>query len=418
MLTLDFITKNFDLFSESMKKRGLDFSLSTFEKFDLERKYLISKTQELQEKKNKLAKEIGFKKSKGLNAEEEIKQSEEVKENLPKLEENLKDKENKIHNFLLTIPNILSSDVPFGKNEEDNKEVLQWGKRPSFDFTPKEHFDLLPEYLDFETATKISGSRFVLLKDKLAKLERALINFCLDENTKMGYQETSIPVLTKEDAFFGTGQLPKFEGDFFKTTDGYFLIPTSEVSLTNTVRESVIEEKHLPIRLTTSSLCFRSEAGSAGKDTRGMIRQHQFNKVELVTVCTPQNSEEEHQKMLDTAQNILQKLGICYRVVLLCGGDIGFSANKTFDIEVWLAGQGRFREIASISNTLSFQACRMNTRYKKAENKKNDFVHTLNGSSLAIGRLMVAILENYQTIDGKIKVPDALQSYINCDFIE
>ena len=284
-------------------------SIDIFEKFNTERKSLIAITQDLQEKKNKLAKEIGLKKSKSLDCETEKQEAELVKESLPKMEEELKQKEEEITSFLLSIPNVLSPDVPLGLNEEDNKQIKMHGGKPSFDFAPKEHFDLLPEYLDFETATKISGSRFVVLRDKLARLERALINFCLDENTKMGYTETSIPVLTKQEAFIGTGQLPKFEGDFFKTTDGYFLIPTSEVSLTNTVRESITEEKHLPIRLTATSQCFRSEAGSAGRDTRGMIRQHQFNKVELVTICTPQTSEEEHNKMLLTAENILQKLG-------------------------------------------------------------------------------------------------------------
>ena len=417
MLTLDFILKNTELFQNSMRKRGANFSLSIFEKFEEERKDLILQTQNLQEKKNKIAKEIGFKKANGGDVSSLLEEAEVVKSQLPEFEERLRGKEEEIRSFLLTLPNILEDDVPEGKDEFDNVEVKTYGSKPEFAFTPKEHFDLLPEYLDFETASKISGSRFVILKDKLSRLERALVNFCLDANSKAGYSETSVPFLVKPHAFVGTGQLPKFEGDFFKTTDGYFLIPTAEVSLTNMVREEIIEEKCLPIRLTSATPCFRSEAGSAGRDTRGMIRQHQFNKVELVTICSPENSNAEHEKMLKTAEYILQALGLCYRVVLLCGGDIGFGAKKTYDIEVWLAGQNAFREISSISNTGTFQAQRMNARFKRAETKKNEFVHTLNGSSLAIGRLMVAILENYQTKDGKILIPNALKEYLPFDAI-
>jgi seryl-tRNA synthetase len=417
MLTLDFILKNSELFQNSMRKRGVSFSIDIFEKLETERKDLILQTQDLQEKKNKIAKEIGAKKAKGEDASVLLKEGDLIKATLPEFEEKLREKEEEIKNFLLTIPNILDDEVPEGKDEFDNIEVKMYGSKPDFDFTPKEHFDLLPEYLDFETASKISGSRFVILKDKLSRLERALVNFCLDANTKAGYSETSVPYLVKPHAFVGTGQLPKFEGDFFKTTDGYFLIPTAEVSLTNMLRETLVEEKNLPIRLTSATPCFRSEAGSAGRDTRGMIRQHQFTKVELVTICSPETAENEHQKMLKTAEYILQALGLCYRVVLLCGGDIGFGAKKTFDIEVWLAGQNAFREISSISNTGSFQAQRMNAKFKRAETKKNEFLHTLNGSSLAIGRLMVAILENYQTKDGRVKVPEALKEYLPFDII-
>jgi seryl-tRNA synthetase len=338
-----------------------------------------------------------------------------VKNNLPILEEKLKSKEEEIEEILLTIPNILLPEVPEGADENFNEEIKKHGKEPNFDFAPKEHFDLLPEFLDFDSATAISGSRFVVLKDKLSRLERALINFCLDENTKRGYVEMSVPFLTLPSAFVGTGQLPKFEGDFFKTTNGYFLIPTAEVSLTNLYRDKIVEEKHLPIKLTAATPCFRSEAGSAGRDTRGMIRQHQFMKVELVTLCAPENSEKEHDAMLETAENILQKLGLYYRVISLCGGDIGNGAAKTYDIEVWLPGQGKFREISSISNTLSFQSTRMKARFKRSKNKKNEMLHTLNGSSLAIGRLIVAIMENFQTKDGKVKIPAALQNYTNFD---
>ncbi len=417
MLTLDFILKNRDLFEKSMQKRKAKFSFEVFEKCEKERKELIAKSQDLQEKKNKIAKEIGMKKSKNEDVTSLLKEAELVKEELPQMEENLKQKEEEIANFLLTIPNILDESVPNGEDENDNIEISSFGNKPIFDFIPKEHFDLCSEYLDFETATKISGSRFVILRDKLSKLERALINFCLDFNSKAGYTETSVPFLVKPHAFVGTGQLPKFEGDFFKTTEGYFLIPTAEISLTNTVREEITEEKHLPIRLTSATPCFRSEAGSAGKDTRGMIRQHQFTKIELVTICAPEKSNEEHEKMLKTAEGILQALGLCYRIVLLCGGDIGFGAKKTYDIEVWLPGQSKFREISSISNTGSFQAVRMNARFKRAETKKNEFLHTLNGSSLAIGRLMVAIIENYQTKEGKIELPEVLKQYLPFNLI-
>jgi len=271
--------------------------------------------------------------------------------------------------------------------------------------------------MDFETAAKISGSRFVILKDKLAKLERCLANFMLQENGSMGYQEVSPPLLTREEAFYGTGQLPKFEGNFFEVNGGYYLIPTAEVSLTNMVRESIIEEHRLPLRFTACTPCFRSEAGAAGRDTKGMIRQHQFTKVELVTISSPNESDKEHEFMLHTAENILQKLDLPYRVVVLAAGDMGNSATKTYDIEVWLPGQGRYREISSISNTRCFQARRMKARYRRALDKKTDFVHTLNGSSLAVGRTIVAILENYQNKDGSVTVPEALRNLMMCDRI-
>ena len=417
MLTLEFILKNREVFEQSMKKRGALFNLEVFERFKSERQALILKTEELQEKRNKIAKEIGTLKAKGESPEYILKEGEEIKEKLPQLEAALREKEEEIRNFLLQIPNILAEEVPEGMDETQNLEIKKVGTKPEFTFKPKEHFELLPELMDFETATKISGSRFVILKGKLAKLERALVNFCLEENSKRGFGETTVPFLVKPHSFVGTNQLPKFEGDFFKTTDGYFLIPTAEVSLTNMVRESILQEKDLPIRLTSATPCFRSEAGSAGRDTRGMIRQHQFTKVELVSITSPKLSEQEHELMLETAENILQKLGLCYRVVLLCGGDIGFGAKKTYDIEVWLPGQNAFREISSISNTGSFQATRMETKYKTADTKKNEYVHTLNGSSLAIGRLIVAIIENFQTEKGGVKMPEALKPYLNFDII-
>lgn len=424
MLTLDFIIKNWSTFEESMKKRGNLIPFSIFEEFEKERKYLIMQTETLQEKRNKIAKEIGFLKHKNEDASGLLFESEKIKEELPKLQESLNEKEKEIEDFLLTIPNVLANEVPFGKDENDNIEIKKFGEINSFDFMPREHFEIgetiksgIFNIMDFETAIKLSGSRFVILHENLAKLERALVNFCLEENTQKGYKETSVPFLVKPRSFVGTGQLPKFEGDFFKTTSDYFLIPTAEVSLTNMVREDVIHEKDLPLRFTSATQCFRSEAGSAGRDTRGMIRQHQFTKVELVTICSPENSEAEHEYMLQTAENILQKLHIPYRVIMLCSGDTGFGAKKTYDIEVWLPGQNRYREISSVSNTGSFQATRMNAKFKRAETKKNEFVHTLNGSSLAIGRLIVAIIENFQTKDNRVKIPEELVKYTGFGYL-
>ena len=424
MLTLDFILKNKEIFEKSMNMRGVSYNFSKFETLEAEKKALILKAQDLQEKRNKLAKEIGLKKSKNEDASDLLKETEYVKENLPLFEENLRLKEAEILSILLQLPNILAPEVPQGKNEDDNLEIKKVGEIPTFDFKPKEHFELGQmlkhkgfDMMDFETAIKISGSRFVILHSKLSKLERGLVNFLLDMNSKRGYNETSVPFLVKPHAFVGTGQLPKFEGDFFKTTTDLFLIPTAEVSLTNIVRESLIPEKELPIRLTAATQCFRSEAGSAGKDTRGMIRQHQFTKVELVSICSPELSEKEHDYMLETAELILQSLELPYRVIMLCSGDIGATAKKTYDIEVYLPGQGRYREISSISNTGSFQSIRMNAKFKRAGTGKNEHLHTLNGSALAVGRLIVAILENFQTIDGKIKMPKALHNYLDFDVI-
>lgn len=417
MLTLDFIIKNKELFLSSIRKRNFEIDYKKLEIFEQERKALILQSQNLQEEKNRLAKEFGALKATGASTVKVMEKSEKVKQSLPVLEAQLKEKEEEIESFLLNIPNILQEEVPEGVDETFNKEIKRHGEIPSFTFTPKEHFELLPDMLDFESATAISGSRFAVLRGKLSTLERALINFCLEENASRGYMETSVPFLTLPSAFVGTGQLPKFEGDFFKTTDGYFLIPTAEVALTNLYRDKIIEEKHLPIRLTSATPCFRSEAGSAGRDTRGLIRLHQFMKAELVTLCSPENSEKEHTYMLETAENILQKLGLCYRVILLCGGDIGFGSSKTYDIEVWLPGQGKFREISSVSNTLSFQATRMKARFKKAETKKNEMLHTLNGSSIAIGRLIAAIMENFQTQSGTVKIPSALHKYTNFEEI-
>lgn len=322
--------------------------------------------------------------------------------------------------ILQTLPNLPAAEVVQGADENDNVEVLKWGTPRTFDFTPKEHIELGAgisengfKAMDFETAAKLSGARFVILRGQIARLERALGQFMLDTHTeKNGYIEASGPVLVRDNAMFGTGQLPKFEEDLFKTTDGRYLIPTAEVSMTNTVNGDILDEENLPIRLTSLSPCFRSEAGSAGKDTSGMIRQHQFWKVELVSITAPEQSQAEHERMTGCAEGILQALGLPYRKIMLCTGDMGFGAQKTYDLEVWLPGQDKYREISSCSNCGDFQARRMNTRTRKKSEKDTRFVHTLNGSGLAVGRTLIAVLENYQNADGTITIPEVLRKYM------
>jgi seryl-tRNA synthetase len=325
-----------------------------------------------------------------------------------------------IDEILQTLPNLPFDDVPQGADENDNVEVLKWGIPRTFDFAPKDHSELGAgisengfKAMDFETAARISGARFVVLRGQIARLERALGQFMLDTHTDAnGYTEASGPVLVRDNAMFGTGQLPKFEEDLFKTTDGRYLIPTAEVSMTNTVIGDIIDEEQLPIRLTSLSPCFRSEAGSAGKDTAGMIRQHQFWKVELVSICAPETSMDEHERMTNCAEGILQALELPYRKIMLCTGDMGFGARKTYDLEVWLPAQDKYREISSCSNCGDFQARRMNTRTRKKGDKETRFVHTLNGSGLAVGRTLVAVLENYQNQDGTITIPNVLRKYM------
>jgi seryl-tRNA synthetase len=373
-----------------------------------------SKGQEMQSQRNNLAKEIG--KSKGQDNSELIKQSDGLKHKCISLEAEVEALRSEIMVLLNYLPNILADEVPEGKTEEDNIQIKLVGEKPQFSFQPREHFELGEKLgqMDFEQAAYMSGSRFVLLRKDLARLERALTNFMLDiHTTEFGYEEFYVPTLVKDHAMFGTGQLPKLGEDSFAVEGGYRLIPTAEVSLTNIVANKILPEEELPLRFTAYSQCYRSEAGSAGRDTRGMIRQHQFSKIELVSIVHPRDAETEHERMLAAAEEVLKRLGLHYRVMLLCAGDTGFSAQKTYDIEVWLPGQGKYREISSCSNCGQFQAERMKARYKSFETGKNDYVYTLNGSGLPVGRTIVAILENYQQEDGSIAIPEKLVPYMN-----
>lgn len=420
MLSAKWVLQNKEAFILSWAKRNFEFDFQVIEDLESRRLELIEKSEKLQAERNRIAKETGAVKAKGGDASELLERSNQIKHMLPRLLDELKEVEERIGALVASVPNMLEDDVPNGGDETCNVEIKRWGNPRKFDFEPKAHNEIGENigHMDFETAAKVSGSRFVFLKSYIAKLERALINFMVESNSGNGYTEISPPYLTNAQSFFGTGQLPKFEGDFFKTTDGRYLIPTSEVTLTNMFAGKILQEYELPVRLTAATPCFRSEAGSAGKDTTGMIRQHQFMKVELVTIASEDTSKQEHEKMLATAEEILQKLELPYRVVVLCGGDIGFCARKTYDIEVWIPSQNRYREISSISNTGSFQARRMSARYKKAGENTTTFLHTLNGSSLAVGRTLVAILENYQNEGGSVTIPKVLREFMGIDIIK
>jgi len=411
------IRENPEEFDAGMKKRGLAPQSAAIIELDDTRRQAVSRLQEAQTRRNAASKEIGKAKASG---DEERAQSlmDEVaglKTTIHESEEEVRAAEAKLNEMLAALPNLPLDDVPEGADENDNVLVRDWGETPDFGFTPKEHFDIgeALDQMDFETAAKLSGSRFAVLKRDLARMERALAAFMLDLHSgEFGYTEVLPPFLVRDDAMFGTGQLPKFADDLFHTEDGYWLIPTAEVSLTNLVREEILSPNDLPMRFTAWTPCFRAEAGAAGKDTRGLIRQHQFSKVELVSITTPDGSLDELERMTACAEEVLKRLGLPYRIVTLCTGDMGFAARKTYDIEVWLPGQDRYREISSCSVCGEFQARRMNARYR-AGDKDLQFVHTLNGSGLAVGRTMVAILENYQNADGGVRVPTALQPYMN-----
>lgn len=416
MLDIKFIRQNPDIFDEAMNKRGVAIKSSELIKIDEKKREKLTKIQELQTNRNEFAKKIAILKKNGENADEIMSKAKNNNEELAKLENDFS-LEEELKNILSSLPNIPDDSVPNGKDENDNVEVEKWGEIRQFDFSPKSHYEIGEnlQMLDFEQSALISGARFSTLNSGLAKLERALSNFMLDKASKNGYLEVSPPNLVKDSAMFGSGQLPKFSEEAFATTDGYWLIPTAEVSLVNMVMKKNLNENDLPIRFTAYTPCYRREAGSAGRDTRGMIRQHQFKKVELVTISKPEESDLEHEKMTNLACEILQDLKIPYRKMLLCSADMGFSAQKTYDLEVWLPSEQRYREISSCSNCGDFQARRMNAKYKK--DKKNQLVHTLNGSALAVGRTIIAIIENYQNKDGSINVPEVLKEYIGCDKI-
>ena len=407
-----------EAFDAGLIRRGAEPVSAHLIDLDTRRRAVLTELQEAQNRRNAASKAIGQAMGKGDTAEADRLKAEvsELKATtLPQLEEQARVIGAELDDLLAGIPNIPADDVPEGAGEDENVELSSWGDKRAFDFEPKEHADIGPMLgLDFEIGADIAGARFTFLRGGIARLHRALGQFMLDRQvTENGYLECNPPLLVRDDAVFGTGQLPKFADDLFHTTDGRWLIPTAEVSLTNAVRGKIIEEQFLPLRMTALTQCFRSEAGAAGKDTRGFIRQHQFEKVELVSIVRPEDSEAEHERMTQCAEGVLQALGLPYRKMLLCTGDMGFGARKTFDLEVWLPGQGAYREISSCSNVGDFQARRMNARYRpESGGKKTEFVHTLNGSGLAVGRTLVAVLENYQNEDGSVDVPEALHPYM------
>ena len=400
-------------FDAALARRGLEPQAAVILSLDETRRGQLTAVQEGQARRNELSREFGAaKRAGGSPSTALVAELESLKRNLPQSEAEAAKLDAQIHSLLAALPNRPTDDVPDGADETANVELKTCGDKRKFNYAPANHADLGPALgLDFETAAAISGARFAFLRGPMARLQRALGQFMLDLQTANGFVECAPPLLVRDEAMFGTGQLPKFAEDSFRTTDGRWLIPTSEVSLTNSVREQILHLDALPIRLTALTPCFRSEAGAAGKDTRGYIRQHQFEKVELVTICRPEDSEAEHEKMALAAEAVLEALALPYRRMLLCAGDMGFSARKTYDLEVWLPGQDAYREISSVSNCGDFQARRMNARYR-GEDGKPAFVHTLNGSGLAVGRTLVAVLENYQQEDGSVDVPEALAPYM------
>jgi seryl-tRNA synthetase len=416
MLDVKLLRESLDRVKARMATRGTNIHWDEFVSLDRERRDALANIERLKERKNRLSGEIGRLKKSGIDAGAQMREVEEVSEAVRNGEKPLADIETRFEAFMLSLPNLPHESVRVGKSAEDNKEVRRWGEPQLFDFAPKNHWDIGEELgiLDFARASKIAGARFAVYWDAGARLERALINFMLDIHTREnGYKEILPPALVNRASLIGTGQLPKFEEDLFRLDQGeYFLIPTAEVPLTNLHRDEMLERAELPIKYVAYTPCFRSEAGSYGKDVRGLIRLHQFNKVEMVKFAEPENSYEELEEMVQNAEVILQRLKLPYRVVELCTGDMGPSAAKTYDLEVWLPGQNAYREISSCSNCEDFQARRAQIRYRREKSGKPIFLHTLNGSGLAVGRTLVAVLENYQQKDGKVEIPDALRPYM------
>ena len=414
MLDINFVRNNLDTVKDKIEAKGVPFDEKRFNEIDVKRRHLITNAESLKSKKNKLAKEIGILKREKKDTKELENQSKNFSAELTALEHELAEAEEKFRDLMLNIPNLLDDSVPIGKDETGNVVVREWGEKPEFDFPPKPHWDLgeINAILDLPRAAKMSGARFALYVDSLAKLERILIHFMLEVQTvENGYTEILPPFLVNDESLIGTGNLPKFREDLFKIEDhNLYLIPTAEVPLTNIHRDETLEEEELPKYYAAYTPCFRSEAGSYGKDVRGIVRQHQFNKVELLKFTTPESSSDEHEKLTRDAESILQKLNLHYRVVLLCSGDTSFSSARTYDIDVWMPARNGYMEISSCSNFSDFQARRSKIKYKTKDGKKN-FLHTLNGSGLAVGRTVAAIMENYQAENGKIWIPDALKKY-------
>jgi seryl-tRNA synthetase len=425
MLDLNFVRENLPLVEEKLRQRGMDPAavLRDFREVDTERRQAITEAETSKAQRNKASEEIAKLKKSGQDATAAMAQTKDLREKIQTLEKTAGDLDVRLRDILVGIPNLPHASVPVGRGADDNVEVRRWGTPPKFDFAPKPHWDLGAELgiLDLERAVKLTGARFAVYWDLGAKLERALMNFMLDLHTRQhGYTEVLPPYLVNSDSMYGTGQLPKFAADLFRVPHGekdLWLIPTAEVPVTNLYRDEVLDQARLPVSLTAYTPCFRSEAGSYGKDVRGIIRQHQFQKVELVKFAHPEHSYEEHEKLTRDAEEVLQKLGLHYRTMALCTGDMGAASAKTYDIEVWLPGQQLFREISSCSNFEAYQARRANIRYRPEGKNKTEFVHTLNGSGLAVGRTWVAIVENYQQADGSVVIPEALRAYIGAERI-
>ncbi|NLM22164.1 MAG: serine--tRNA ligase [Peptococcaceae bacterium] len=421
MLDLKFVRTNPEIVKEALAKRHAEINLDDFLRQEEQRRQLIFEVEKYKAERNKTSDEVARLKKNGENAEHLISLMRDVGAKIKELDQKLSEIDNKMQEVLYTIPNIPHESVPVGKDEKDNLEVRKWEEPRQFNFTPLSHFELGErlDILDFGRAGKVTGARFTFYKGLGAKLERALINFMLDRHSKKGYTEIFPPFIVNRQSMFGTGQLPKFEQDAFKIENTeYFLIPTAEVPITNYHRDEILDAEKLPLSYCAYSGCFRAEAGAAGRDTRGLIRQHQFNKVELVKFSLPENSYQELENLTADAEAILQELGLPYRVVVLSSGDLGFSSAKTYDLEVWLPSFNSYREISSCSNFEDFQARRANIRFRRGLKEKPEYVHTLNGSGLAIGRTVAAILENYQQEDGRVKVPQALQPYMGVQYIE